>query len=197
MIGSLLALLAAATAARADLTWDYSWSTTTALFPTQTGGITLAASPDGTGAGKQTVNVATIDTFGSIGAPPETLSKGDYQFDLSLTDKTSGDKGTLSFHGTLSGSFSSAMSSVANVFTDPNQSIVLGGNLYSVTMGPYTAPSPIGQPATGLFQATIDAEPAPTVPPPHIGTPEPATLLLAGLGLPAVWLVRRRRKLGL
>src|SRR5262245_62050004 len=63
ILGSLLALLAFGAAARADLLWDYNWSTTPGLFPTQTGGVTLAATPAGTGTGKQQVDVAILGTF--------------------------------------------------------------------------------------------------------------------------------------
>ncbi|MCI0638667.1 MAG: PEP-CTERM sorting domain-containing protein [Gemmataceae bacterium] len=133
-----------------------------------------------------------------------TLTLGDTK---SLgSDKTSG---TLTFSGEFSATKVSKDSflSPVNTFTSPTlQSLVLGSDAegfrkYSVEILSFTPP---GKPGSGVgsIYAEVRINPAEgpgggtgePPPPPTNHTPEPSTLILAGLGLPILGLVWRRRQ---
>ncbi|HEY7424649.1 MAG TPA: PEP-CTERM sorting domain-containing protein [Gemmataceae bacterium] len=126
----------------------------------------------------------------------------DYSLRLTLHDSASGASGSLTFGGNLSGFINlpdeGAPAPITNTFLGPTtQTLTLGGNLYTVTMGSFVPPdNPTGPTggegpwAYGSISASIAVQPAAN------STPEPSSLVLACLGLPSLGLARwfRRRK---
>lgn len=146
---------------------------------------------------------------------PDSFSKVPYALDLTLGDTKSLGKststGVMKFTGNFSASKVSKDSflSPVNVFTSPtSQSVVLGSDAtgwrkYQVDILSFTPP---GKPGAGLGSIYAEVHITPTTkptgagddtgnnPPPTANTPEPASLVLAGLGLPLVGVYYRRRK---
>ena len=116
-----------------------------------------------------------------------------YSLSITLHDDASGKFGSLIFRGNLSGEITNG-NYFTNTYLGPTtQTLKLGHDLYTVTMGPYvngTIISPVADDGTyGTISATISAQPLTN------STPEPCSLLLACLGLPSLGLtVWRRRK---
>ncbi|HEY7424400.1 MAG TPA: hypothetical protein VH682_09250 [Gemmataceae bacterium] len=85
--------------------------------------------------------------------------------------------------------------SLTNTFLGPTtQSLMLGGNLYTATIGPFDNPPSRG-PDLGQLPATISA--SISVQPAAVqSAPEPSSLVLACLGLPSLglarWFLRRK-----
>lgn len=117
-----------------------------------------------------------------------------YSLSITLHDDASGKLGSLTFRGNLSGEITNG-NYFTNTYLGPTtQTLKLGQDLYTVTMGPYvngTIISPFGDNGTyGTISASIAVQPAAN------STPEPSSLLLACLGLPSLGLAGwfRRRK---
>jgi hypothetical protein len=128
---------------------------------------------------------------------PAHFSHDDYTLSLTLTDKPSGKTGVVTFTGELDGTAWKHGSNITNTFTGPlTQTITLGNDVYTVTLGAYLPPGPPGRKNKGGIDAMIAVVPLSGSPP---ATPEPSTLALAGLGLTltgfAAW--RKRRSLAL
>jgi hypothetical protein len=121
---------------------------------------------------------------------PATFTDKGYTLTLFLLDVQSGASGTMDFTGLLNGTISEFTAMVRNQFTgQTTQQLILGDNLYEVSIGPYTPPGP--PEASNL--GSIGAHARVTVTALH-KTPEPSTLLLALLGGPIVgYRVWRRR----
>ncbi len=191
--------------AYADPTWKYHWMSTDSVLETETGGVTLSAKPEATHYGTSAeVLVAKISLFGSFASGVETLSNAEYAYKLLLEDVASGQSGELTFRGELSGSFSMSSVQLTNVFLEGTQSLDLGDHVYFVTMSAFVAPGPLESGDPGYLKAFIEAvaktaEVGPTTGELETvvltGVPEPATLTLLGLGLPAAlaWRLRRRQ----
>jgi hypothetical protein len=209
-----------APAARADsIPWAYDWSKSTnsvAGNAGNTGGVSFT-SFSGVLAGDQSVHATTIAAFISQSAKKaDTYSGQAYHMVLDLTDKASSQSGEVTFTGHLFGSVSlTGGASLTNTFDSPlTQALKLGGNLYTVTIGPFIAPKVVNAGSDGRIDASVNvasagsapppppAEPAPPAPParpappaPRVdSTPEPSGLVLAGLALGiggAAWWKRR------
>jgi hypothetical protein len=106
-----------------------------------------------------------------------------------LVDTSSGASGTLAFTGQFDGTLTAASSNIANTFTGKlTQSIVLGGNLYTVTMGSFTPPRPPGENNSGSINAhaSVSVQTA-------FVTPEPGGFVLAGIAVPFLSIALWRR----
>jgi hypothetical protein len=114
-----------------------------------------------------------------------------YGLDVSLRDGASGATGTLSFTGRFDGGFDKSFIQLNNTFTGlTTQSLTLGANIYTVTVGPYTSPGLPGTGAQGRIQADVTVQPQGGPP----ASPEPSSLVLAGLGLSSLGLGIWRRR---
>jgi hypothetical protein len=185
---ALLLLAGSAAPARADfMGWSYDWTASPTAIPTAGGGtLSLVTAPGNSAA--TTDNIIAAGIFSSpsdptAAAPTGTISPTPYTLTLKLTDAASGQFGTATFGGTLSGS----TTNLSNSFTTPTtRQFVLGDNQYTVTIGPYFKPASI---IPGIIGASVEEAPAPAK-----DVPEPATLALAACALPGIVLGLRGRK---
>jgi hypothetical protein len=202
---SAIALLVAlGGSARADLiAWTYNWDRDPVSIPADsgTGGISLTNEVAKAATGNSDVVATNLRVFSTAPATaPDTLvNGGGYTLSLTLTDSASGAASTMTFTGKLSGTFSSANANIINTFTSPTtETVVLGGNTYNVTVGPYSPPGPPTASNAGSISAHVAVVPGDNGGGGGIqDVPEPSTMLLAGLGLSflggAAW--RKRRQL--
>jgi hypothetical protein len=123
-------------------------------------------------------------------------STGNYSLSLTLHDLASGASGSLTFQGNFSGTIVPGVVDLTNTYMGPTtQTLTLGRNLYTVTIGSFVSPDITGPPPfvgrPGSISASISVQPVTS------SAPEPSSLVLACLGLPlfglARW-VRRRRQ---
>lgn len=193
-------LLLAHTSARADLIqWGYNWTPSTArISATQgTGYLKLTNTPSNTASGSSNTVVTNIATYSTAPrSSPDQFSSTPVAYTLQLTDSASKASGSLTFSGHFSGTISGTSAHVHLAFPSPEtQSLTLGGNTYTVSMGTYTPPGPPGASNVGSLNATISVSPGSgTI---SSSTPEPSALMLAGLALPWLglcgWRKRRAR----
>jgi hypothetical protein len=202
-----LALLAG-TAARADVlppsqvTWTYDFSTAAPAVVADgnpSAGVSFTNEMNKTAVGPSDVVVSALRTFSTASAlTPDSITGGAYTMTLKLTETENGvtNTATLTFHGTLSGKFSSDSAGVKNAFgPDATQTVTLGSYAFTVSMIAYTPPGPPDQTNAGAISAHVSIAPSGT--PIPSGTPEPSSVVLAGLGLSflgyAGWRKRRAK----
>jgi hypothetical protein len=179
--------------------WDYNWVPSQPAVLAGTGGISLTNVPAGKASGSSDVTVTNITTFSAASpSAPDHVVNGAYSFNLFLTDAASGATGNLRFTGVFGGTLSASSAHITNSFTGPTvQSVTLAGNLYTVRFGPYSPPGPPNSGDAGSIAAHVDVQAAGTSGPPVNTSPEPATSMLACLGLSFVgvlsWMRRCRR----
>jgi hypothetical protein len=189
---ALALLLAVTTAGRADpISWSYSWSNSPTQINADTPGggyLTLSNETTKTAVGDSDVVATNIQGHSSAtGGQVDTFTHKTYTLGLTLTDQASGVSGNLNFTGELNGTLTATSSLITNTFTGlTTQSLVLGDNLYTVTVDSYTAPGPPGSANAGSIGAVA------TVSIFHL--PEPSTLVLSGLGACFLALAARRRR---
>jgi hypothetical protein len=178
--------------ARADfIGWSYSWTRSPSVVNADgnsTGKIFLTPI-SGSAVGTSDIGAVSITTFSSASATnPDTFTNKGYSLTVNLTDSASHAMGSLTFMGTLNGTVSAASTNLTTTFGSPLvQSIVLGKDLYTVSLN-----LPPGASSTlGGIGAHVVVGPAQVK-----NTPEPASLVLAGMGVPVVtvgvWWRRRR-----
>jgi hypothetical protein len=193
---ALALLLAPIQTARADfIPWMYNWSRSPADIHADapgTGYITLTDESLKTAVGDTDIVATNLRTFSTAtrGHPDVFTAKG-YTLGLFLQDVASGQSTTLTFTGQIDGTLSATSANLKNTFTGlTTQTVVLGDNRYTVTIGPYSPPGIPGAANAGSIaaHASVVVE----------SLPEPGSLALSGmaafvLGL-ARWQARRRRR---
>jgi hypothetical protein len=195
--GAWLGLTAAG--ARADLIqapipWDYGWTANTAAVsaddPTA-GKVVFHLETGAEAAGSSDIVATDLQLISSAAdAHPAEFTHKSYTLELTLTDLASHQHGTLTFGGIFDGSISKLTSNLTNVFTgQTTQTLHLGSNLYTVTIGPYTPPEPPDGMRLGAIGAHAQVDVRPT------SSPEPSSLLLAGLAVTTLGLVVGQRRL--
>jgi hypothetical protein len=182
------------TQVRADfVNWSYNWAPSAVTIPADNpsmGQVTLIPETAGTANGWSFIVAANMKTVSSADPQnPAIFTKTPYGLTLTITDGPSGQSGSLTFGGQLTGVLSSANALVTNKFTgDLIQSAVIGNDLYTVTMSSFAPPGPPTATNLGSIGALVGVTP--------LEAPEPSTLALAGVGLSLLGFKRwRRRKL--
>jgi hypothetical protein len=191
-------LLFTASQAHAELiSWKYNWGPGALSIPADggTGGnVAVTNEPTNSAVGSSDVVATNLRTISSAApAMPDTLTKnGAYSLSIQIWDVASNTSGTLTFTGKLGGTFSNSNANVTNKFTGMlTQVLTLGGNTFTVAIGPYTPPGPPSASNAGSIAAHVDVEGGIHV----TGVPEPSTMGLAIFGLTTVgagWWRKRR-----
>jgi hypothetical protein len=184
--------------ARADLIWGYNWEPSTGKVFANGGGsgyLKLTDEPAKTAAGSSNTVVTNLQAVST--APyntPDLFNKAPVSFSLQLQDVASKATDTLTFSGNFSGIISGNYANVQFASTSPlSETVTLGGNKYTVTLGNYTPPGPPGAHNSGSLNAFVTVTPGSGGG--HTsGTPEPAGLTLACLAFPFVGLCGWRKR---
>jgi hypothetical protein len=209
-----LVLLGVGGAAHADLItpWTYSWSRSPISVASDgngTGGISMTLAPLTPGThmvGNSDINVVNLTTFSS--APTGThdsFTNTPYRLTVQLTDLNSGQSGSLTFNGVFNGTLSTTSAQIQTTFLSPlTQDLILGQHDYKVSLNSFVPPGLPDDPTAGSIGASVGISAASNTGNGGSGNggnggvqtvPEPSTLLLAGLAVPAGlawWRVRRR-----
>jgi hypothetical protein len=215
---ALAVWLMVGTAVRADsIPWGYSASDT-AIFnnnnPVQSSSIAMKGS-SGVASGNSGIIIYNLTTSSTaMDTSPDSFSSVPFNLAVTLTDikATSSSSGTAKPSDVVnfSGLFSASNVTTKSLLPGPTSwtspvtaEVTLGADdvgwrKYSVTISSITSP---GQPggAPGSIQAIVQIAPADgpggsAQGPPPSATPEPASFVIAALGLPVFVLVRRRFK---
>jgi hypothetical protein len=171
------------------------------------GAIVLSAGPKAGATNSTDLVAASLRAYSlAPDATPAHFTHRKYSFRLTITDLDTKQSGSLMFAGELNGTLSRRSVHIRNTFLDsPAQTIALGFHVFSVTLGPFVPPGPPSARNLGSVGAHVDVHlrvdpPVPldrlasVVDPPVSKTPEPATIVLAGLGVTMAGLVWRRRQ---
>jgi MYXO-CTERM domain-containing protein len=196
LAASIFALAVSATMARADpISFGYDFTTPQAVTGDagNLGTVAFATTNGGTATGPTATLTAASVT--AISAAPnnnaDTFSGETYNVTLALTDTASGKSGSLTFVGKLFGSLTATTANITTSFAAPTQTLVLGSDRYTVRIGPLVPPTTANPTVVGTLMTTVAVEANGSVGQTS-QTPEPSGLVLAGLGLAAAALVRRR-----
>jgi hypothetical protein len=215
LFASTAVLLLAGASVRADMIpWTYSWQRDPVSIAADgggTGGVSLTSEAlPKNAAGNSDIVATNLRAFSSATAdmPDKFQTNGAYVLSLTLTDSTSGNSGTLTFAGKLSGTFSVGNANITSVFNSPTeQKVTLGNNVYDVTIGPYSPPGPPSASNAGSIAAHVDVTPVSTTGGGGGGgggggtgggvsdAPEPSSIVLSCLGLTFVGGAAGRKRL--
>jgi hypothetical protein len=192
---ALLWLLTFAGSARADLIyWNYSWSRSPSDVPADspgTGYISLTDEGLKSAVGSTDIVATNIKVHSTASADnPDKFTNAPYTLSLYLVDQASGLNCTLTFTGKFNGSVTALSSNLKNTFTGLiTQTLILGDDKYTVTIGPFVPPGPPGSSSSGSIgaHATVKVE---TI---IKDVPEPSTLILAVAAMPLLGVAAWRR----
>src|SRR5262249_21721697 len=172
-------LLAPWSAARAEpIPWTYHWSSSpheVLADAPGTGHIALADDDLHTALGNSDIVATNIQTFSTATpANPDVFTNKPFQLFLYLQDTLSGIGQTLEFTGVINGQLTAGNSNLVATLTGlTSQTVVLGGNEYTVSLPSYTPPGQPGSVNLGSIGFHVMVV---------VNVPEPGSLALTGLG---------------
>jgi hypothetical protein len=179
---------------RADqISWSYD-------FSLSTDAIHSTATTDGTGRivltpfngtltgalpGSATITAVNLEAISSAAANnPAQFNGAEYTLTMKLTDQSSGLTAAVTFEGVLNGTVSASGSSLTNKFIgQTTYAFDLNHHIYNISVGKFTAPGAPGSGDLGGIDVNVSIH--------H--NPEPSSLLLGMIGMPALAFLRRRR----
>ena len=130
--------------------------------------------------GTGSMNNFPLMGFLATGSNAATLPNSWYEFYMALQDRQSGQVGYFHFGGSIGGNiYNLSNKNVSNTLSNPVESITLGQHTYTMTINPFVPPTEL-QPRSVLTANLVVT--GPDVPPFH-NAPEPASMVLIGLGL--------------
>jgi hypothetical protein len=193
------------TSARAGLVaaskvqWSYNFTPAASAVYADTNssaGVSFTNEPTKSAVGDSDVVMTNMRVFSTAdpNKPDALTHNGSYKISLTLGTSANGSpmSGTLTFMGKLTGTFSAASANVSNMFgSNTTQTLTLGNYLFTVSLTAYTPAGPPDQVNAGSISAHVAISGI------HVatGSPEPSSMLLAGLGLSfmggAAWRKRR------
>jgi hypothetical protein len=186
-------LLSRAPASADPIPWMYSWSRSPAVITADapgTGYITLTDEPMRMALDSSDVVATNLRTWSTATrANPDIFTDRPYQLQLTIQDVDSGQEGSLTFTGLLSGELTAGSSRIDTTFTgQTEQSLVLGEHRYTANLGSWSPPGPPGSTNSGGISSHVEIS-VETI----MTLPEPGSLLLAGLGATALGCLGWRR----
>jgi hypothetical protein len=160
------------------------------------GVVSFSTTDPGHASGTATLTAASLTAVTSAAnSNPDTFNGETYSLLLQLTDTSSGKSGSLNFTGKLFGSLTATAASITTSFSPATKQLVLGNDLYTVSVGPLVPPTTANPTVVGTLFATVAAQPE-TVN--HQGggqvaesAPEPGSLVLAVVSVLGVVISRR------
>lgn len=181
---ALVVLLSLVPAARADLIpWTYTWSRS----PTEvradapgTGYVQLTDEGATTTRGESDIVATNLKTFSTAtDGNRDVFTAKPYSLTLTIVDTASGERGAMTFTGQIDGWLTAESSMLRNTFTSVTAGeLTLGGNRYSASIGPFAQPGHPRASNTGSIVSTVTIDVQAIVQ----QLPEPATLVLSGVG---------------
>src|SRR5262249_48875136 len=128
--------------------------------------------------------------FNPFGSPTAQFTNRPFSVTMSLKDGTSGLSKDLTFTGNFIGTLNNSGADLDTKLDKPlAQTVTIGSNEYTVAFGLYTPPSPGKSGTIGANVVVVGTGP------PISSVPEPASILLATMGLSTLglrgWLKRR------
>jgi hypothetical protein len=222
LLATVLVFFLVGGAAQADLItpWTYSWSRSplsVAADASSTGGgsinLTLVNPAAGTHmTGDNPITAVDLATNNSqtVGST-SSFTNSPYALTLHLSDSTSGASTDFTFNGQFNGTVTPTNASISTTFLDPStQNAVLGQHQYTVVLDSYIPPGGPTATTFGSIGAHVTIQDAGSSGGDNNGgggsggsggvqdVPEPSTLVLAGMTLPAAglaWLRTRSLRL--
>jgi hypothetical protein len=195
---SVVSLICTGVAHADPVPWSYQWTPSTLSLTSDGPGLSkllLSNEPTGTAAGNSDIVATNLQVLSTADPNhPDTFTHKAYSLTLTIADNASKATGNLVFTGEFNGTASAGSAHIENTFTgSTTMTLALGNNTYIVTIGPYTPPGPPGSTKFGAISATVVVKSGSSS-----TTPEPSSMVLAGLGLSLVgvvgWRKRRRRQ---
>jgi hypothetical protein len=192
-LSALSLIVLAGGRARADqISWSYGFSQSTTTIASN-------ASSDVTGSvvltpftgtltsslpSSATITAVNLEALSSASAKnPAQFTNAEYTLIMRFTDLSSGLTAAVTFEGVLNGTVSASGASLNNSFIGQTAfSFDLNHHVYDISIGDFRAP---GAPGSGdLGSISVDVE--------LHHNPEPSSLLLGALGMPAFGIFLRR-----
>jgi hypothetical protein len=191
-------LLLAGTSARADLLqWGYNWEPNSAKIAANGGSgyLSLTDTPSKSASGNSNTIITNLRAFSTAtSASPDVFTHANYSFTLQLQDLASQQTGSVTFSGFFKGTLTGNSANIQIMPTTPTtETLTLGGNTYTVTLGTYSPPGPPGAANAGSLNAVISAT-AGSGGGIISSAPEPSTLILASLAVPCLGLPGWRKR---
>jgi hypothetical protein len=195
-LGAILLALVCPSFVQADpIGFSYDFLTPNSVTGDQgnLGVVAFSTTAGGQATAGATLTAASLTAVTSANSSnPDTFSGEGYTLSLQLTDSSSGKSGTLTFNGQLFGSLTASAANITTSFSPTSKQILLGDDLYTVSVGPLVPPTVSNPTVVGTLYATVAAQSEGqiivSVPEP---SPEPTSLMLAALGVTGFAVARK------
>jgi hypothetical protein len=196
LLGAAMTILCAAAGRAEPIPWFYSWSRTPTVIKADNSpssyvalSSTSQAEAPGTSSPIEATNV--FHYSGGTNGPPAQFNGGaadQFTLTLHIYDPSVPNPGSVTFGGELFGYLTSATSHIQSYYSGvTTKSLTLGHHLYTIELSTFAPSGSDCNTAQVTAIATVTVQ----------NLPEPATVVLAGLALPAAglfWIRRRRRR---